>query len=65
MDFAKIFKNNEEWIASKLKSNPDYFKELSKGQTPEVLYIGCSDSRVTAEDLMLSLIHISEPTRPY
>ena len=49
MDFAKIFKNNEEWIASKLKSNPDY---LSKGQTPEVLYIGCSDSRVTAEDLM-------------
>ena len=52
MDFAKIFKNNEEWIASKLKSNPDYFKELSKGQTPEVLYIGCSDSRVTAEDLM-------------
>ncbi len=52
MDFAKIFKNNEEWIASKLKSNQDYFKELSKGQTPEVLYIGCSDSRVTAEDLM-------------
>lgn len=52
MDFAKIFKNNEEWIASKLKTNPDYFKELSKGQTPEVLYIGCSDSRVTAEDLM-------------
>lgn len=52
MDFAKIFKNNEEWIASKLESNPDYFKELSKGQTPEVLYIGCSDSRVTAEDLM-------------
>jgi hypothetical protein len=27
MDFAKIFKNNEEWIASKLKSNPDYPKD--------------------------------------
>jgi carbonic anhydrase len=52
MDFVKIFKNNEEWVAKKLATDPDYFKELSKGQTPEILYIGCSDSRVTAEDLM-------------
>lgn len=52
MDFAKIFENNEEWVAKKLAADPDYFKELSKGQTPEILYIGCSDSRVTAEDLM-------------
>lgn len=52
MDFDKIFKNNEEWIASKIKADPDYFTNLSKGQQPEFLYIGCSDSRVTAEDLM-------------
>jgi carbonic anhydrase len=35
-----------------LKIDPDYFEKLSQGQTPEFLYIGCSDSRVTAEDLM-------------
>ncbi len=52
MDFDKIFKNNETWVSEKLNTNPDYFSELSKGQKPEILYIGCSDSRVTAEDLM-------------
>jgi carbonic anhydrase len=52
MDFNKIFANNEKWISEKLSINPDYFSELSKGQSPEFLYIGCSDSRVTAEDLM-------------
>lgn len=35
-----------------MATNPDYFKHLSQGQHPEFLYIGCSDSRVTAEDLM-------------
>ncbi len=52
MDFGKIFKNNEAWVAEKLNANPSFFSDLSKGQTPEILYIGCSDSRVTAEDLM-------------
>lgn len=52
MDFNTIFQNNERWIAEKLASNSDYFKNLAKGQKPEFLYIGCSDSRVTAEDLM-------------
>ncbi len=51
-DFKEIFENNEKWIAEKLGQNPDYFKNLAKGQSPEYLYIGCSDSRVTAEDLM-------------
>lgn len=48
----KIFKNNEKWVAEKLAIDPSYFENLSKGQNPEILYIGCSDSRVTAEDLM-------------
>jgi carbonic anhydrase len=52
MDFKQIFQNNEKWINEKLLSNPDYFNHLAKGQSPEYLYIGCSDSRVTAEDLM-------------
>jgi len=52
MDFKQIFKNNEKWVAEKLSLDSDYFFNLAKGQTPEYLYIGCSDSRVTAEDLM-------------
>ncbi|HZH64919.1 MAG TPA: carbonic anhydrase [Flavisolibacter sp.] len=52
MNFETIFANNQQWVARKLSADPDYFSNLSKGQHPEFLYIGCSDSRVTAEDLM-------------
>ena len=52
MDIKKIFKNNRNWIAKKLQSDTNYFEKLADGQTPEFLYIGCSDSRVSAEDLM-------------
>lgn len=52
MKLDKVFKNNESWIKEKLSSDEQYFEELGKGQSPELLYIGCSDSRVTAEDLM-------------
>jgi len=52
MDLQQVFINNEKWIEEKLKLNPDYFDLLAKGQSPEFLYIGCSDSRVTAEELM-------------
>ncbi|MCZ4245535.1 carbonic anhydrase [Pedobacter punctiformis] len=52
MNVEEVFKNNEKWIAEKLAIDPDYFTNLAKGQSPEFLYIGCSDSRVTAEDLM-------------
>ncbi len=52
MKIENVFKNNEKWIAEKLAIDEDYFENLSKGQSPELLYIGCSDSRVTAEDLM-------------
>lgn len=49
---AQIFANNQKWVAEKLSISPTYFEDLSKGQSPDFLYIGCSDSRVTAEDLM-------------
>ena len=52
MNVENVFKNNEKWIAEKLAVDPNYFENLSKGQNPEILYIGCSDSRVTAEDIM-------------
>ena len=52
MDISKIFDNNKVWISTKLKNDTNYFKNLGKGQQPEILYIGCSDSRVTAEELM-------------
>ena len=52
VEFNKIFENNEKWVAEKLAVDPTYFEKLSQGQSPEFLYIGCSDSRVTAEDLM-------------
>lgn len=51
-DLKQVFANNEKWVAEKLSLDPAYFENLSKGQNPEFLYIGCSDSRVTAEELM-------------
>lgn len=52
MNLKSVFRNNEIWVQEKLDLDKNYFKKLAKGQSPEVLYIGCSDSRVTAEDLM-------------
>ena len=52
MNLDKVFKNNEKWVQDKLDLNPNYFDELSQGQNPDILYIGCSDSRVPAESMM-------------
>ncbi len=52
MDIQQLFKNNQAWIGDKVKGDPTYFDRLAQGQEPGILYIGCSDSRVTAEDLM-------------
>lgn len=52
MILKDVFTNNQKWIQDKLASNDKYFEELGSGQNPDLLYIGCSDSRVTAEDLM-------------
>lgn len=50
--YQQIFENNKKWVAKKKGGNKDFFENLSKGQDPDFLYIGCSDSRVTAEELM-------------
>ncbi|MCG2419298.1 carbonic anhydrase [Aequorivita sp. F47161] len=52
MDIEQIFKNNQDWVNDKLGIDPNYFKNLANGQNPDILYIGCSDSRVTAEEVM-------------
>lgn len=48
----QIFENNQRWVAERLSSDPEYFRKLSAGQNPKFLYIGCSDSRVSAEEMM-------------
>lgn len=50
--YKAIFENNKKWVEDKISQNPEYFHELAKTQNPEFLYIGCSDSRVTAEDMI-------------
>lgn len=47
-----MFRNNEKWIKDSLAADPEFFNKLSKGQYPSFLFIGCSDSRVTAEAMM-------------
>ena len=51
MNLEKVFKHNQEWVAKRLSQDAAYFDKLSAGQSPEILYIGCSDSRVTTEEL--------------
>lgn len=49
--FDKIFINNRQWVQEKLNQDPQYFKKLSLGQKPPILWIGCSDSRVPANEI--------------
>lgn len=49
--YDALLSGNRKWVDSHLKEDPDYFKKLSKGQNPEVLWIGCSDSRVPANQV--------------
>jgi hypothetical protein len=50
--YEVIFENNRKWVESKVAEDPNFFHELAKTQHPDYLYIGCSDSRATAEELM-------------
>lgn len=48
----KLFDNNRQWAQSITLRNPDFFKNLSRQQSPEYLWIGCSDSRVPANQIV-------------
>ncbi|NEK39795.1 carbonic anhydrase, partial [Rhizobium leguminosarum] len=50
--YDKIFENNKLWAEEQLRADPDYFTKLSVSQQPDFLYIGCSDSRVPANQIM-------------
>jgi carbonic anhydrase len=50
--YKEIFENNKKWVQSKLDEDADFFEKLAKDQTPDYLYIGCSDSRVPANEIM-------------
>jgi len=50
-EYHRLIENNRSWVEEKLKEDPDYFNEMSQGQTPTFLFIGCSDSRVPAESI--------------
>ncbi|OJV54751.1 MAG: carbonic anhydrase [Bacteroidetes bacterium 43-16] len=52
MNIEQLFENNKQWIAEQLKNDSEYFNKLASGQAPKILYIGCSDSRVTAEEII-------------
>lgn len=49
---VQIFENNRKWVADRKSVDPDFFKNLAKGQNPDFLFIGCCDSRVPAEEIM-------------
>jgi carbonic anhydrase len=49
--YKRLLENNKEWVTRQLNINPDYFEDLARGQSPEYLWIGCSDSRVPANEI--------------
>ncbi len=48
----RLLENNRRWAARSLQSRPDFFQKLARQQSPEVLWIGCSDSRVPANEII-------------
>jgi carbonic anhydrase len=50
--YNQLLQNNKKWVASKLEKDPEYFKRLSLGQSPPILWIGCADSRVPANEII-------------
>lgn len=50
--YKKILEGNKNWVASKINQDPEYFSRLAEGQAPPLLWIGCSDSRVPANEVI-------------
>ena len=51
-NYRQIFENNKKWVAEMKGKDPDFFEKLAREQKPDYLYIGCSDSRVPANEIM-------------
>ncbi len=51
LSYQKLLKGNKKWAQEQEKSDPDFFARLQKLQSPEFLWIGCSDSRVPADKI--------------
>jgi carbonic anhydrase len=51
ISYDDLLKGNEKFVADALKTDPEYFNTLAKGQNPPVLWIGCADSRVPANQI--------------
>lgn len=51
MDFTKLLENNKTWANLRVKEDPEFFHRLEGLQKPEFLWIGCSDSRVPANQI--------------
>jgi carbonic anhydrase len=49
--YSRLIDGNKTWAQEKLKQDPEFFKNLTLGQSPEYLWIGCSDSRVPANEI--------------
>jgi len=52
VSYEQIFENNRKWVESKLATDKNFFEKLAIDQNPDYLYIGCSDSRVPANEIM-------------
>jgi carbonic anhydrase len=50
--YKKLLENNKEWVARNLEKDPAFFEKLSNGQKPPLLWIGCADSRVPANEII-------------
>ncbi|XLS29048.1 carbonate dehydratase [Flavobacteriaceae bacterium M23B6Z8] len=49
--YKKLLDNNKEWVAQQTTKDPNFFKKLAQGQKPPLLWIGCADSRVPANQI--------------
>jgi carbonic anhydrase len=49
--FDELLANNQKWVSERLAEDPEFFRRLSEVQTPDILWIGCSDSRVPANQI--------------
>ena len=50
--YQKLLENNKKWVAESLEKDPLFFERLANGQQPPLLWIGCSDSRVPANEII-------------